>query len=258
MLNYGKIEPLRTSNTGVKLLDDIDSILDVNTYRDSCKVTWAHETSHGIASRIRMELNSRRGNGWKGADMTTAKHYPGQDEIIIEPRAATGQKNGFYVTQGEYIWVMEPQAIKLATVADSIPREYRKDIYDLYLRQQQTYWNNEPSYILDECFAYQNGTMVGIAAQLDQRAIESFAYCLEMCTYGCYLWKSSAQEDILAAMRFLIKRNEFLTARVTETDRIKMNLHDLRKVAAEFGVINVVETKVANGRHRRSGTNHAS
>lgn len=171
-----KITALRTpAPTQSLILADIDSMLAVNTYRDSDPVTWAHESTHGIASRIRQLEGPRR--------------------------------NGFYCLYGEYITLAEPD-FTLAKLADSIPKAYRGVIYDLYLVQQQAYWNDTPSYVFDEGFAYLNGTLVGLELWLDAKRVEaSYVRALEACAYCMFLETACPAQDMKAALGVLMARN---------------------------------------------------
>jgi len=198
-----KLEALRTpAATPSLILADIDSQVNSNTWRDADPVTWAHETCHGIASRIRG----------------------------IEKQG----RNGFYCLAGNYISLAEP-AFTLARLADIIPQEYRGVIYDLYLIQQQRYWNLQPSYILDEGWAYLNGTLVGLELELSEaytptfrgardptlaaypapfpyggsynRIEASYVRSLEAATYSLFLMHACPAYDLRMAVGVLMARN---------------------------------------------------
>lgn len=171
-----KITALRTpAPTQSLILADIDSQLNVNTYRDADPVTWGHESCHGIASRIRG----------------------------IEKQG----RNGFYCLAGNYISLAEP-AFTLSRLADIIPQEYRGVIYELYLIDQQRYWNLQPSYILDEGFAYCHGTLVGLELEVEAVRVEaSFVRSLEACTYAMFLANAAPTFDLKLALGVLMARN---------------------------------------------------
>ena len=218
-----KLTALRTpAATKSLILADIDSMLNVNTYRDADPVTWGHETCHGIASRIRQI---------EGANT-----------------------NGFYCLGGNYIVLKEPK-FTLKALAALIPKEHRGVIYQLYLVDQQRYWNEQPAYILDESFAYLNGTLVGLELEDSQpyttryamfgerpKALEryprplpyagpsrieaTYVRSIEACVYSMYLMNACPAYDLRCAVAVLLARNlaiyqaiegsPFMTAAVKE------------------------------------------
>lgn len=114
-----------------KILQDIESHMPVkHGYRDKNKVTWAHETTHGINANIR---NSNK-------DATKV--------------------NGFYCLEDRACIIIEPK-MTIKSFADSIPQKLRGPSYELYLVEQAVEWNNRPLYIFDEWTAYINGTETG-------------------------------------------------------------------------------------------------
>lgn len=118
------------SNLG-KILSDIDSHMPMgHIYRDANKVTWAHETTHGINSNIRNSVrDGRRVNGFYG----------------LEDRAA----------------IIEEPKTTIRRVAARVPHELQGPSFDLYLRQQTGDWNDTPLYLFDEWTAYTNGSECG-------------------------------------------------------------------------------------------------
>lgn len=98
----------------------------------SDRITWAHETTHGINSHIRNYLN------------------------------VTGKPaNGFYVMRDRFALVVEPNA-KLAQVGPMVPASLRGSRYQTYLVDQVNGWNDVPTYVLDEWVSYTNGSEVGV------------------------------------------------------------------------------------------------
>lgn len=96
------------------------------TAYDPSQVTWCHEGTHMLNSRIR---NSMGG---------------------------TGRVNAFYVGHGRCICLREPR-VTLRQVAQYVTK-HRNSTYQLYFGQQLQWWNNEPLYVLDEWTAYVNGS----------------------------------------------------------------------------------------------------
>jgi hypothetical protein len=102
-----------------------------NQYYDSDKVTYVHETTHGINSHLRNYFNN------------------------------TGKKaNGFYVGNDEGAIVVEP-AIWKTDVNAYVPQSLRESRFDTYL-VGATDWNDTPLYLFDEWVAYTNGTEAAV------------------------------------------------------------------------------------------------
>jgi hypothetical protein len=159
-----EVPPVRQfadARLGVKL-SDIESHLPAgHIYRDSDLVTWAHETTHGIHSRIRNQY-------------------------------ARWHANGFYVLANRGITFTEPRCSKSAA-ARFIPAAWRDSTYGLYVAGQPA-WDGEPLYVFDEWIAYTNGTEVGI--ELSERGLwrggqrsETTENMLEFCVFaGAVIW----------------------------------------------------------------------
>jgi hypothetical protein len=133
------------------MLGDIDSHLPKgHIYRDSDKVTWAHETTHGINARIRNESRSQ---------------------------------NGYYCLFNRAFTIPSP-SFTLRDLAQAIPKEKRGKTYQLYLVDQQRHWNDTPLYVVDELTAYTNGAIVGIEHGMKDRADYSLSCAIEMYDYS--------------------------------------------------------------------------
>lgn len=116
-------------NTLGKTLQDIDSHLPAgHLYVDHNKITWAHETTHGINSEIRMN------------------HL---DKVRF---------NGFYCLQDRACIIYEPKTT-IQAVASRIPKILQGPSYQLYLMESG--WNDTPLYLFDEWIAYTNGSETG-------------------------------------------------------------------------------------------------
>ena len=110
-----------------KTLADIESRMPSgHIYSDSNSGTWAHETTHGINSRIRVEC----GGGY----------------------------NAFYCLNGWGCILREP-SIRKSQVCQFVPQQLRGDGWSLYMAGQQD-WDEHPLYICDEWVAYINGATV--------------------------------------------------------------------------------------------------
>jgi thiol-disulfide isomerase/thioredoxin len=170
-----RVPPLRSVNDPRLggTLSDIDGQLQAgHIYRDADLVTWAHETTHGINSRIRQEFQS-----------------PGV--------------NAFYVTGGRALVLREP-AFRKRDVAGIVPDRLRGRIFGLYMAGQGE-WDECPLYILDEWVAYTNGAVVALELQRDGLKSE-LEHSVEMTGYACAVldgvnrWQPSYRDkDLLKA-----------------------------------------------------------
>ena len=70
----------------------------------------------------------------------------------------------------------------LAALAARVPESWRGMSYDLYLTQQTRYWNDQPTYVLDEWAAYTNGTL----ATNELRGEPSYTDVLQMIEFMGY------------------------------------------------------------------------
>ncbi len=96
------------------------------------RITWGHETTHGINSYLRNYLN------------TTGK-----------------RANGLYLMRDRYALVVEPN-VRLANVGTYVPASLRGSRYQTYLVDQVSGWDSTPTYVFDEWVAYTNGSEVGV------------------------------------------------------------------------------------------------
>ena len=102
-----------------------------NTYADSDLVTYGHETTHGINSHARNNLNG-----------------------------TMRRANGFYVLNDRVAIIVEP-GIRKSAVARYVPASLRGTRYSTYVTGQ-TAWDDTPLYIFDEWVAYTNGSEVAM------------------------------------------------------------------------------------------------
>lgn len=118
-----QIPPGRLSKT----LADIESHMpDGHIYRDSDVGTWAHETTHGINSRLRQ---------------------------------AVGSGIECYYCLDDKVWVLRRPRTTLSRVAAAVPANLRGSQFSLYFVQQLASWNDHPLYVMDEWTAYIHGAM---------------------------------------------------------------------------------------------------
>lgn len=197
---FTEVDPLRQveQNLGEVLRDLEERMPPNHPYRDADRITWAHETTHGLHSRIRNQ-----------------NFAPGMP------------LNAVYVLYGVAILVQEP-AFRLADVARAIPTDLRGQIYTQYLVRQQRSWNDRPLYVWDEWGAYTNGSLCRLDLEIAGRA-ETVRYMLEMAVYGSYL-AMLARSDVSAEGRQRQNACAWLARRSVATYQLSAG----REVAADY------------------------
>jgi hypothetical protein len=153
-------------------LADVESRLPVsmgNQYRDSQRVTWCHETTHGVHSALRI-------------------HY---------------RKPAFYPGAGKCALVEAP-AITLGDVAAVVPQQLRGMRYNLYLVSQRRQWDSEPMYIWDEWVAYNNGTTTGIEEGKGSGpgSSDDAISCIEMAGYSLAVAAAARRKGVPVSEQF--------------------------------------------------------
>lgn len=159
--------PLRAAPPGVgTFLADIESHLppEMGTrYRDRNRLTWCHETTHGVHAALRNSYG-------------LPAFYPGG---------------------GRFAQVKAP-AISLGDVAVAVPPQLRGRRYQLYLVSQRREWDRDPLYIWDEWVAYNNGTTTGIeegSRSLSGQTDDAMA-CLELSGYALAVTAAARRKGI--------------------------------------------------------------
>lgn len=177
--NWTDYPALRVVTNLGNVLSDIESHMPAgHIYRSSDKITWTHETSHGLASNIRQK-NSRAGY---------CAYVDGKPVF----KSADGI-NGFYVLNDRSVVLKEPDST-LTAVANWVPSELRGDVYNLYLVQQRRYWNSEPLYTLDEWVAYSNGSATRADLKITSRG-ETVQYMMEFTVYAISMAAATKTQD---------------------------------------------------------------
>jgi len=129
-IKWPRLREVSDPKMGV-VLGDLESHMPKNhAYRDANKMTWAHETTHGINANIRNKTYDKEAS------------------------------NGFYVLQDRAILLKEPKTT-IHDIALAVPEVLRGPSYKLYLVEQAVAWNDRPLYLVDEWISYTNGAEVG-------------------------------------------------------------------------------------------------
>lgn len=159
-----------------KVLGDIESHMPAgHIYKDSDKITWGHETTHGINSNIR-----NRNQKWEVK--YKPKFFLFREKYLVK---AAARVNGFYCLEDRAAVIIEPPSTIRAAAA-KVPPSLRGGVYNLYLVQQAGSWNDTPLYIFDEWVAYTNGSEVRKDLGITSRA-ETVTYMMEFNVYAMSL-----------------------------------------------------------------------
>jgi hypothetical protein len=128
--------------------------------RDEDLVTWVHEGTHYLNSRVGEEHG----------------------------------RPGFYLTEGRAVLLEQPD-LTLKQIADYIPEHDRRTIYDTYLVKQRQWWDDRPLYLLDEWVAYGNGTACRKSLnKTGKERIDTVRFALEMEVYVRYMARLAAKD----------------------------------------------------------------
>jgi len=182
-IEFIEVPQIRDSNVGSDVLDDLESRMPPNhIYRDVDRITWAHETTHGLNSRLRQKYDEDR----------YEYHMVVLDEKLVY-QSRSGY-NAFYVLEGKSVILKEPD-ITISDVAKRIPQNLRGNVYNLYLIRSQSDWNNSPLYLYDEWVAYSNGSACRSDLRIRDR-IETVRYMFEFLVYCNYVCIVSDTHDV--------------------------------------------------------------
>lgn len=167
-------------------------------------VNLAHESTHGVNSRIRNYLAQQPG----GAGV-----------------------NAFFVGQDRGAFVLREPRIPLALVARYVPAECRGVSFNLYLVQQAGQWNEQPLYVLDEWTAYVNGAVVGLESGRPE-AYE-LQQAIEFCGYATALLLCVERHDKTYSDKERINLEEFIG---WQCGRVRALSQTARKIPAAWSL----------------------
>ena len=205
-LKFVDVKTLRTVSPSFgTVLGDIESKMPAgHPYSDTDKITWAHETTHGINANVR------------NSNLVSGKVF-----------------NAFYVLEGKALLLEEPK-LKIQDAAPNVPSSLRGDIYKLYMVDQATNaieslvnaccnmcslayandaeatgWNDRPLYLFDEWSAYQNGSAARNDLKIADRA-ETVAFMWEMAVYSSYMLMLDDNEERTTALTWMLNRSSII------------------------------------------------
>ncbi len=177
--------PVIQSNVSASLgavLGDIESRMPKgHQYSAQDKVTWAHETTHGINNSVR---NANR--------------------------KSSSRINAFYVLDGKALILDEPP-VKISDIANNIPVVLRGDnTYNLYVIKQQKDWNDIPLYLFDEASAYTNGALTRTDLKISGFNSET-QFMWELLVYSSYVAIKAGLPKINACLYYFLNRASITT-----------------------------------------------
>jgi hypothetical protein len=138
-------------------------------YRDRDRITWCHETTHGVHAALRIRYGK-------------PAFYPGRGKCAV----------------------VEVPAITLGEVAAALPARFRGTRYPTYLVAQRRQWDREPLYVWDEWVAYDNGTAAGIEAgsRPGPGSSDDAIACIELSGYALAVAAAARRKGVPLSEQF--------------------------------------------------------
>ena len=113
-------------------------------------------------------------------------------------------KSCLYVGDKKFAWLPKARGT-LAQVANA--SQYRGDLFQLYLIQQQQHWNDDPMYLFDEWVCYANGAAVAVYGKpVPGQHWSDVQYACEMGYYCRIVADQSGDKEIMEFWRWHAKK----------------------------------------------------
>jgi len=173
-----------------KVLSDIEGHMPAgHIYKDNDKITWGHETTHGINSDLRQKFSriEAKNNPWSLVG-TWVDDIHGHKIFKSYARI-----NGFYVLEDKAVIIKEPNTT-ITAAAKLVPGTLRGGVYQLYMIHQAQSWDDTPLYVFDEWTAYGNGAAVRLDLEIKERN-ETVKFMLEFNVYAICVAQASQSND---------------------------------------------------------------
>lgn len=169
-INFIDILKYRTINDKNNIYRDIMEHSKDAPFGDSSgRPTNAHETVHGINAEYRNKYHKKLGY----------------------------KLNALYCLNGKILLVKDPN-ITIRHVIPFVPETLRSYRWNLYFVQQLTYWNEKPTYIMDEWVSYISGAKCAVSDYQNKIKIEksdSISGCLDFSIYAVSLAMAVKKHD---------------------------------------------------------------
>jgi hypothetical protein len=182
--------PLRDVPHLTGILKDVESHLPAgHGYSDPDRITTVHESTHGINSLLRQRYGCP----------------------------------AFYVLNNRAVLMKEPTTtLSYASVANMVPPSLRGEVYHLYLKQMQRWWNFQPTYVFDELTAYSNGAEARKQLGIKDRQ-ETVRYAVEFIVYSSCVPMASHSTDtqMKEFLKWQIERVIALSGRGAYLDKLR-------------------------------------
>jgi hypothetical protein len=185
-----------------KVLGDIESHMPAgHIYRDNDKITWGHETTHGIHSRLRQKYQ-QGGDNWQTIRPIFYTKNLSTEEMTeifdMKPvgrfKTVTGKRiNVMYPTGGKSVILTEPNS-SVSAAARQVPSTLRGSVFNLYMVEQARSWDDISTYIFDEWVAYTNGSAVRLDLGIKERG-ETVTFMTEFSVYSICLAAACKSDD---------------------------------------------------------------
>lgn len=210
---FSTYTPVRNSDSSLgKVLSDIDSHMPAgHIYKDSDRITWAHETSHGLASKLR-------------------SHFGSSNSRRI---------NAFYVLNDRAVVIEEPKTTMQAA-ANYVSPQLRGMSYNLYMVEQARSWGDTPLYICDEWVAYTNGSATRADLKIQSRG-ETVTQMLEFTVYSLCMAMSNPERLNPQFKNFIT----WHTKRAMDLYNTNLDVGDIGKATAYLDKIRTVDDEYA-------------
>jgi hypothetical protein len=119
-----------------------------------------------------------------------------------------------------------------------VPSALRGDVYNLYLVQAQSDWNEQPSYVFDEWSAYINGSDCRFQRGVQDRG-ETVQYMAEFSVYSICVAAAakSADQQLRLFLMYQLERCKRLSSTAFDSLRLAGDAEGLRQFCRSyFGV----------------------
>jgi len=175
------LRPIRTVDYGHHIINDIEQHMPPqHIYRDNDKITWAHETTHGLDAEIRNRYQY--------------------------------ENNCYYVLKNKYV-ILPRCKLSLVEIRNVIPDFVMRDTQHVNFYFDNHTWNNA-QYILEEWTAYINGAYM--YNEIKPRDGESeVVFALMFNVYCMYISLNEPNKEINNFIKYqtLRTRSAFLNSR---------------------------------------------
>jgi hypothetical protein len=182
-----ELRAIRKVNYGYQVLNDLEQHMPPeHIYRDNDRITWAHETTHGLNAEIRNRYQY--------------KH------------------NCYYVMNSKYV-ALPPCKLSLQGIKSVVPDFVMKDTKYLNFYFDNHTWDNA-QYILEEWSAYINGACAYNEIKPQQSGESEVVFMLMFNVYTMYISLNEPNKEINNFIKYqtLRSRSVFLASKSQDAE----------------------------------------